>query len=99
MQPEITEKQYWYVIDGPHGTEYVPCEMVPYHDVFTFGNRSPIPDALRPYCENAEAYSITRIYGYGVRLTMPGFLDCTDWTVYTNKREAIKAARELMRDD
>lgn len=39
------------------------------------------------------------ITGYGVRLSAPGYLDCTDWEVYTNKAEAIRRARALDRGE
>lgn len=88
MEAQMTNKQHWYCVDGRQGTEWVPADLV---------GTEPIADetlrtALRDYCENdlidAE---ITRVFGYGVRSSMPGYMDCTPWTVYTNLREARKA--------
>lgn len=48
-----------------------------------------------PADEGSELPSGRILYGYGVRLSAPD----SEWTVYTNKRKAKRALRELARDD
>jgi hypothetical protein len=42
---------------------------------------------------------VSLVRGYGVRLSAPGYLDCTEWEVYTTKREALARARDLDRGE
>ena len=48
----------------------------------------PIPAGLGDFCENRTAWSITKRSGWGARLSAPGYLDCTDWTVFDTEAEA-----------
>ena len=41
---------------------------------------------------------ITAIHGYGVRESAPGYLDCTEWEVFTAKAEAEARYNELKRE-
>jgi hypothetical protein len=50
---------------------------------------------LRDYVAQKRVDSVACVYGYGVRLSAPGYLDCTDWSFCRTKREALKEAREL----
>lgn len=34
-------------------------------------------------------------FGYGVRLSAPGYLDCTEWEVFDTEAEADAMAKEL----
>lgn len=97
MEVQVTEKQDWYEVDGPNGTEWVPCDLVGSRNITTphLNPAMSAPKPLRDYLHNDTVYHIKVIRGYGVRLSAPGYMDCTDWTVYTNKREALRAAREL----
>lgn len=98
MQAEMTEKQWWYSVDGPQGVEWIPEELTGY---VRLSNRErgaePVPDALADYCDNRTAYQIDRVLGYGVRSSAPGYMDCTPWTVYCSLREAKKAYNEEKR--
>jgi hypothetical protein len=50
----------------------------------------------RRHAEDATWVPATKLtLGYGVRLSAPGYLDCTEWEVYASKRDAIKRANEL----
>lgn len=68
--------------------------------VIGFGYRydgpSPeIPEALRDYCENHEAWTIRRVYGYGVANYE---CDPVSYSVFTNLREAKRYRREMNAD-
>ena len=39
--------------------------------------------------------TIDEVIGYGVRESAPGYLDCTDWEVFTFLIEAEARAREI----
>lgn len=102
MQGEITEKTLWYEVDGPYGTEFIPHYLV--GDSYSINELTLnsegyriIPAPLSEYCLNTKAYNrsdaIRVVNGYGVRSSAPGYLDCTEWAVYSSKREAEKAYR------
>lgn len=109
MEAEITEKQTWLEIDGNCGTEFIPCDVADLTDeeIGAFNETAddttpgwmPIPSAIRDYCESRTAVQIDRVTGYGVRLSAAGYMDCTEWSVYATKREALAAARELSSDE
>jgi len=108
MNPEVTNKMEWLAIDG-NGIEYLPedivdadrirkllkiedaeaKELVMEHIIWPM-----IKDYVRVH-DIAAIDSVEVITGYGVRLSAPGYLDCTEWEVYASKREALDRAREL----
>jgi hypothetical protein len=59
----------------------------------------PIPATIRDYVQQSTYWNIALVHAYGVRLSAPGYLDCTDWEVYSSKREAQQAARALESED
>jgi len=85
MEPQV-EYGTWVVVDGPMGTEVIPQDVC--GEIPTSQDRCPIPDALRDYCENREAYSIGTRTGWGARYSAPGYLDCTEWTLFDTEEEA-----------
>lgn len=88
----------WYEIDGPCGTEWVPADVAGDVDVSGF-DRGPIPAALADYCENKTAHSIRKTTGYGARLSAPGYLDCTEWSVFETEAAAQEYLDEMYGDD
>ena len=61
--------------------------------------RFPVPAALRDYCENHEYWSLKLITGWGARLSAPGYLDATEWTVYETREEAEESFNEYDEGD
>lgn len=96
MEREITHKQAWYSVDGHMGTEYVPADLV--GDI-TIPEDGTIPEALAEYCQNREAWSIERIEGFGARMSAPGYMDATEWTVFPTEAEAEAYLTEYYADD
>lgn len=82
MEPEITEKQYWYQVDGHMGISNYPCD---------YFSRN---EAKEAYGKD-KVWNVKKLKAYGVRLSASGYLDCTEWNIYSNKREATRAAKEL----
>jgi hypothetical protein len=87
-QPGLDELQEWDRLNGLL-TEEDDTDSV----------RFPIPSALRDYCENKEAWRIDLIEGWGARLSMPGYLDCTSWTVCETEEEARAYLEDTYGDD
>jgi hypothetical protein len=42
---------------------------------------------------------IETFFGYGVRLSAPGYLDCTEWEVFETEAEAEERGKELLEYD
>lgn len=81
MNPEIFACT-WTVIDGVNGVTIYP-------DSFT------IKEAIDEYGYEG-VHSVEIAYGYGGRLSMPGYLDCTDWTGVFETENACLAALNNM---
>ena len=76
MKPEVTCKQLWYQVEDEIGEIYIyPAEL--------FGTI----ELLKEHGEDSE---IETISGYGARLSAPGYLDCTDWTLHDSEEEALE---------
>jgi hypothetical protein len=73
MEPEIIECEY-FEVETTNGTWFVPCDVT---------NERNLAD----YVEG-EIYSVERHEGWIGRLSMPGYLDCTEWCSYNNEEEA-----------
>ena len=102
MEPVITEKQDWIVVDGPAGIEYIPFEYVGHEGydevaakVEASGSASLEGTALEIYVENNVIYDIDIITGYGAYFSAPGYLDRTDVVVF----DTIKEAEEYIEDE
>lgn len=97
MQPQLTTRQLWVMIDGPQGTEFIQGDLIDLSTIKSFDSDKlvPLPESISMYAENRFIYSLDIIKGYGIRLSMPGYLDCTPWSVYSTKNEAINALKEL----
>ncbi len=51
--------------------------------------------AVRDYHEPGEVDSVAVLWGWGTRLSAPGYMDCTDWDVHHSEEEAAAALAEL----
>jgi hypothetical protein len=87
MQQQVTDKCNWWKVDGPEGTQYFDA--------------SCISKSQARFCyEFPQAIdSIELVLGYGARLSAPGYMDCTDWSVYPSLKEAQEALAEMFGDD
>ena len=73
MKPFITESQKWWLVDSDEGVSYTPTADLSLEEI------------------TAELTSVTEtnmVEGFGARLSAPGYLDCTDWTVHPTIDEA-----------
>ncbi len=107
MESYITDKQHWMEVDTTQGIQVIPDDLFSVQDARNLLRREELDKAglyamVGEYleCSKAEGiYSASLIRGYGVRLSAAGYMDCTEWEVYGNKREAMRRARELDREE
>jgi hypothetical protein len=102
MEVEFTDKQYWLSVYTDNGYQYIPEELfeVPMSDIeglIKSHDWETLYSMFKDYLEGDEIYEPKIIYAYGIRSTAPGYMDCTEWNIYKNKREATKAANEEQR--
>ena len=103
MEPQITDKQDWFEIDTDNGIWYVPfnipnCRVTDALACVENEDEDTIQELLL-YTEGTELNEVTVVHGYGVRLSADGYMDCTEWDIFTNKREAMRAYRELQEEE
>lgn len=86
MKREIIGPEKWLkgdAMDG--GTQFVQASM------FSKSQFAKELGYKRPdlFCgEIGDFERIEEVYGYGARLSAPGYLDCTDWVVFPSEEEA-----------
>jgi hypothetical protein len=73
MQPQVIYGT-WHQVDGTCGVESFPA------DYFS------LPEALANY--SGDVWESETIRGYGARLSAPGYMDCTEWTVFASRVDA-----------
>lgn len=83
MKPQIVQ-DHWFNISMSEGAFYLPTDV--------FGE-NPDANAFQDYC-GGEYLGHELIYGWGARLSAPGYLDCTDWCVFDTEAEAKEYLRE-----
>lgn len=71
-------------IDGPEGTEFLPCDVedLPDDELERWSSRDglkDIPDVIRPFCGNRKAWTIERGRGSLSRYSASGYLGRTEW--------------------
>ena len=94
MQVETTDRILWFCLEGDNGTTMVPCDVESLPARVGLVAEELLP-RLRQYYDGLTLDSATVVWGYGVRLSAPGSLDCTDWDVYPTRAEAEDRAEEL----
>ena len=107
MKPQI-EFGEWLEVDGACGIEAVPADfvyipkwMIPDVDYDTdcmeeYSDLCNVLDSVEDFIESNvdDVTSVQLIEGYGARLSAPGFMDCTAWTVFKTREEAEEFLRE-----
>jgi hypothetical protein len=87
MEPEIYRGEY-YAVDTSIGNEIVPADVV--------GTVNSVAD-LAEYVEGEISDSVPPPVktGWLFRLSAPGYLDCTDWSVADSEEEARAELEEM----
>lgn len=103
MKPEVTGKTFGYGVTLDNGSFFwVPG--------FLSGEGHTAPDvhtwaeSLKQYAPegvdtNGKVISTGRLDGYFARLSAPGYMDCTDWEFFTNKRTAERTMKRQARGE
>jgi hypothetical protein len=110
MQQQITTRRTWYEIDTNCGTWFVDTADVDggkIGEVIRQTDFSDLPDSqqseiastLLQYTEGNRLENVTIRVGIGARLSAPGYLDCTEWTVFETEREAREYLAEMYGDE
>jgi|SRR5882672_1697890 len=102
MEKKITKKQRWLCVETTQGTEFVNVFDsgldLPNSEFLAGGVTEENSADLQQFCEG-HVQSWTNIEGYGARLSAPGYLDCTEWTVFDTAEQAEKYLEETYGDD
>jgi hypothetical protein len=106
MQPQVTRLQNWLRVETTQGTEWVDSAslslFVRDSDTVTHPmseqERAETVTKIQPYTEGTPL-SWENVKGFGARLSAPGYLDCTEWTVFDTEDEAREYLAENYPDD
>ena len=106
MRHQVKGLQNWLRVEKTHGTEFVSIAdtslFVRNSETVTHPKSDEDRDAtiekIRTYTDG-EPQSWENIKGYGARLSAPGYLDCTEWTVFDTEDEAREHLEEMYPDD
>ena len=107
MQRQVTGNENWLQVETTQGTEFIRIAdtsflFVRNSQTLTHPMSDEDKDAtiekICPYVEG-KPQSWENIKGYGARLSAPGYLDCTEWTVFDTKEEAEKYLDEMYPED
>jgi hypothetical protein len=111
---DFMEKQVqfgeWVVIDGTHGITFVPREAVGDLGGLAPGGEAATDDRgdwgylvgnVRDYYpgDPQDVESIAVSEGWGARWSSPGYMDCTEWSVFDSEKEAQEYLSEDDQDD
>lgn len=106
MQRQITNKQNWLRVETTSWTEFIDSASLGLFvrnseqvaQPLTEDERDEYLGMIRDYCEG-EPQSWENIQGYGVRLSAPGYMDCTEWCVFDSVAEAEEYLIEMYGDE
>jgi hypothetical protein len=87
MQKQVTNRRTWWKVDGSEGTMYFDCE--------DFTARQ----AAEAYDFPQAVDTVEKVTGYGARLSAPGYMDCTEWSVWPSLAEAQADLDDMDGDD
>lgn len=102
MQRQITRFQNWLRVETTHGMEFVSVAETSLFVRDSVTQTHPMTDAerqetvakIRTYT-TGEPQSWENVTGYGARLSAPGYLDCTEWSVFDTEEEANAYLEEM----
>ncbi|MDE2021149.1 MAG: hypothetical protein KGJ13_12505 [Patescibacteria group bacterium] len=103
MEEQITDSQMWLEIDGTHGITWVPFDVLSKEEIEECEStddfdQENLQSMFGDYYEG-KVWSVTTRQGFGARLSAPGYLDCTEWTVFDSYCEAETFLEEMYGDD
>lgn len=111
MQKQVTSKRKWYELETNCGTFFVDVDDVDGGKFAASIAQGIDLDSLNPtqreklakeFLQYTEASSLEHVSvreGYGARLSAPGYLDCTEWTVFDSVDQANEYLNENFPDE
>lgn len=75
--------------EGHTSTEYEIAETAAENEWAT------VVAYVRDYASGRKIQSVELIEGWGARLSAPGYMDCTEWSVFDSEEEAITYLDEM----
>ena len=101
MQKQVTGLEDWAEVETNCGTEFVPIEQlgIKLTDNLDAESLERARIALRDYVEGSKILDYQIVKGYGARLSAPGYMDCTEWTVFDTELEAYDYLEQTYGDD
>ena len=101
MQKQVTGLSNWLKVETYSGIEFLPsdlCVFVRDSDKATAVQKREYKKEIWQYTTD-EPIEWENIKGYGARLSAPGYLDCTEWTVFDTEEEAREYLEEIYPDE
>lgn len=89
MQRQIVLSD-WYAVETTNGTEFIEADLV---------RKNPTNDDFEDYCEGEVESFELKTEKWGARLSAPGYMDRTDWTIHDTAEEAAKYLEETYPED
>lgn len=94
MQPQVCRRT-WIEVDTPDGTIVLPGDLFTSAGIAML-HKASINDVsiagplLKDYipCDIDDVEAIEVKEGWGARLSAPGYMDCTEWSVYETEKKA-----------
>jgi len=102
MEQEVVEDD-WLEVETEVGGHCIPADLVGdpdenWDDETESYDPDYVADVLQ-YVEGKRVQEIRKRHGFGARLSAPGYLDCTEWTVFDTEQEALDYLVETYGDD
>jgi hypothetical protein len=112
MEPQI-EQGEWIEVESDC-TDFIPADVVGNVGLTADGEEAnedntpeerwaEIVNAVRIYISEQgnpdRIQSVRLISGFGARLSAPGYMDCTEWSVFATEEEAREYLVEVYGDD
>lgn len=88
MEPDGQGPEDWLIVDTAQGGTVIP------YDVVGSMRKSDVLEYTEAF-DVKDIYEVEKQRGYGVRLSAPGYMDCTDWEFFATEAEARARMAEL----
>ena len=105
MQPQLTEYDHWLVIETTDGTYFFDWDLAGSAKDYIENPESisfaAIANELHIYTEVGpeDIENVSDIWGYGARLSAPGYSDQTYWAVFKTQKEAAQHLLDMYGND
>ena len=106
MQHQVTGLENWLRVETSQGLELIRSgdaglfvrnsEQI--SQPLTDDERAKYANQIQDYVEGTPE-SWENVKGYGARLSAPGYLDCTEWSVFKTKEIAREYLEEMYPED